>query len=328
MSDRISLSELTAKLSDPDIPQQDLARYFKVVPNPDKPFSPIVVVDPMLVEVGTTAEAAQVQDSVIQAAVIRRQRLYRRKIDGGWQGPRFVAEGDSWFQYPGIPVLVDGSDVIDFLFDANAIFCTSFAGDTLHNMLTELDKLEGYIAAENAAALLFSAGGNDLVGRDEVDGNEVGLGRFVRGYSASEPDRQPAEYVKSRYSLFLDEIVNDYRKMIDRLLGRFPDLKIFYHGYDRAFPRWRGTWLYPALNEKEVPEEHWHGVIGVLIDRLNESLIALAHEYPDRVYHVECRGVIGDKGEWRDELHGKEAGCRRAATSFQAAIDRAFAPVS
>ncbi len=329
MNQRLSISELESRLRDPDVPEKQLRKYFKVEPNPAKPFSPTVSVDHELVDVDMdpVTEAAMVQDWIIQAALERRQEQYRRKIAAGWPGLRFVAEGDSWFQYPSF-LLADGADIIDNLFDQYAIFCSSFAGDTFREILEDLDELESSIASENASALLFSAGGNDLVGRDQKDERGVGLGRFVLGYSPAHPDRPAAEYINTYYSTFLEGISDDYRHMVERLLASFPDLKIFYHGYDRAYPRWQGTWLYPALHEKQIPVALWPGVVAELINRFSDALIALAAEFPDHVYHVECRGAIGAKHEWRDELHGKGPGCERAAKRFEAAIGRAFPSIS
>ncbi len=40
MTDRLSISELEARLRDPDVPEEELQKYVKAVPNPGRPFSP------------------------------------------------------------------------------------------------------------------------------------------------------------------------------------------------------------------------------------------------------------------------------------------------
>ena len=89
--------------------------------------------------------------------------------------PRLVAEGDSWFDYP------PGLDILDHLRRTHKypIIKLSKAGDTLENMVygTEYNRdfsrnpipfgtLISTVSREKPAAVLFSAGGNDIAGDD------------------------------------------------------------------------------------------------------------------------------------------------------------------
>jgi len=161
MSQRITMDQLLEMMRDPDVPQSEITKYIRVIPNTQRPFSPTVLTDPYKVDVGPQAQAAQVTEWVIEAAVERRQELYRRKISNDWDGLRLVSEGDSWFQHPSF-LWIDGYDLIDFLFDKYAIYCSAFAGDTLQNMMSGMADLKVDIEREDAKGLLFSAGGNDI----------------------------------------------------------------------------------------------------------------------------------------------------------------------
>ena len=189
-----------------------------------------------------------------------------------------------------------------------------------------LDELAEHIRSEDAKGLLISGGGNDLAGRDQENEYGKGLGRFLLPYSPSEPERTAKEYIGPDYNNFLDDISTSYKKLFDKLLNQFPELKIFCHGYDRAFVFDGGKWLYPALSDsdKNIPEEYWDKIIALMIDRFNGRLESLQSDYDGSVIYVDCRGAIGAKDQWRDELHGKEDGCREAAGRFRKAINEIF----
>lgn len=112
-----------------------------------------------------------------------REHRERRYLDAVRSGrcahrPIVVAEGDSWFQFPGFTLLrlfnkrlhVEFvSEIIDHLIASNRYCVRSLAagGDWLSNMLRTEDYIEPLSQIE-PDVFLFSGGGNDLLGEGRV----------------------------------------------------------------------------------------------------------------------------------------------------------------
>jgi|GEM_PF-1723024 len=317
--EKISQLELSEKLSDPNTSITDISKYFRSDKNQSRPFSPRFEIDPEKVERSVDLDGdAQLEGFKFWVGRLnnwhrrRRQRAYEKKISDGWSGLRFVAEGDSWFQYP----IRETDDLIDFLDDKYAIYCISAASDEFSNMLKNKDDIAAAIKNTNANGLLFSGGGNDIVGKTFTN--------YLKGLNA---DFQAKDYISYKFDNFIELADQQFVELFEYLLEDRSDLKIFYHGYDRSFPRDNGDYLGPQLNEKGIPPKFWHEIITIMIDRYNVMLTALAQRYPNNLYHVDCRGSVGRYEEWRDELHALEGGCRRAAQKFDDAIGLAFSNI-
>jgi hypothetical protein len=113
-----------------------------------------------------------------------REREYLRAVRAGKceSRPVLVAEGDSWFQFPGFTLLRLGRlrihvefvrEIIDHLIRSNRYCIRSIAagGDWLSSMLRTKDYIEPLSRIE-PDAFLFSGGGNDLLADGRV-GNMV-----------------------------------------------------------------------------------------------------------------------------------------------------------
>jgi hypothetical protein len=306
---KITLDQLLDQLSNPDVPEAELAPYFRPVAGPT-PFSVGIEFNEALVE--DAVRRGQMAVNIFNTHyAIRRQRAYKARIAQGWQGVRLLAEGDSWFEYP--DPFGNHDDIVDCLTDFYAIYCTSAAGDTLEYMIRRVDELEALIADVKPDGFMFSAGGNDIAG--------PALGSYLKDYAAGLDD---AHLLAPGYAAFLTGIGQSYDEFFGRLARRFPDLHIFCHGYDWALPRRNGRWLGPQFVAKRFPEEAWPRLIRRMIDDFNDVLAGLAAKYAGRVHHVDCRGAIGGLTEWRDELHGRDPGCLRAAGRFRNSIDAVF----
>jgi hypothetical protein len=89
--------------------------------------------------------------------------------------PVVVSEGDSWFDYPMYRNIIDRID------DKRrfALKRLEFSGDTVAHMIGDgtvtsgVQSLETVITAERPRFLLFSGGGNDMVGEEFTDGVKV-----------------------------------------------------------------------------------------------------------------------------------------------------------
>lgn len=302
-----------------DLPPGDIGKYIEIVPDPERPFSLTVRYNSEYFETEAQAEGV-VRDGLIDGLnklfAARRQADFYDRIEANPNLLRLVAQGDSWFQYPN-PV-DSGDDLIDHLVASEryAVYCMSAAGDTLEAMVADLETLRQAITKTGAQALLFSAGGNDFAATDRD-----GLMTYIRNYNR---DFAAADYVSSGFSEFLQSIIAKYMAIFEDIWQMYPQLPIFIHGYDRPFPISDGTWLGPRLHDKGIPEAFWAPIVGTMIDHFNEMLKTLALENGERLNFVDCRGSIGDADQWRDELHGKNDGCYRAALRFQDAIDAVF----
>ena len=109
-----------------------------------------------------------------------RDRMYLAAIRAGKcaDRPILVAEGDSWFQFPGFTLLRLGKrrlhiefvrEIIDHLIASKRYCIRSLAagGDWLSNMLRTHDYIEPLSQIE-PDVFLFSGGGNDLLGEGRV----------------------------------------------------------------------------------------------------------------------------------------------------------------
>jgi len=110
------------------------------------------------------------------------------------------------------------------------------------------------------------------------------------------------------------------------LTGKFPDLRIFCHGYDWMLPRFAGIYLWPIMEEREIQEPLRAPIIKIMVDQFNARLQQLASDaaYGGRVIYVNCRGAVGNKAKWFDEIHPKTPGFGRVSNRFKSVISAAF----
>lgn len=238
-----------------------------------------------------------------------------------------VAEGDSWFDYPFVP------DIIDCLRGDHGfrVIKHAAAGDTLENMVlgTRYSPLHNYdplpsriddvladLRRTQARALIFSGGGNDIAG-DEfaqfLDHSESGLPAFR--------DRHADHLINTVFK-------GCYRRLIERAEASSPGVRIFTHGYGYPHPDGRGIgvaiglsfigpWLRPALAARRIPAmSQGKAIVATLIDMFNDMLLSLERKHP-RFHVIDLRGLIGDSVQaWGNELHVRGAVYRKIAQAF------------
>jgi hypothetical protein len=312
-------ASIIEQIADPDVPLAKFRRIVKLEPSRSKPFTPSIGLDFGHTALARTADpftptAGAVGDAFTQ----RRQEQYRRRIEAGDTSLRFVAEGDSWFHYPIILC-----DVLDWLSEDYAIFDLAAAGDTLENMKRGISNIIDVIQREGSQGFLLSGGGNDLAG------NRLTL--LLRPYTP-DPSGGPLYKTAQDYIIMhrldacLTQIIADYRDFFDVLTGKFPDLKIFCHGYDWMLPRFDGQYLWPIMEERKIQEPLRAQIIKIMVDQFNARLQQLASSvtYGGRVIYVNCRGAVGNKTKWFDEIHPLTPGFGRVAGRFKSAINAAF----
>jgi hypothetical protein len=240
--------------------------------------------------------------------------------------PVVVTEGDSWFDYP------QYRNIIDLLDDQKrfALKRLEFSGDTVANMVgsggstSGVASLETVVLDEHPRFLLFSGGGNDIVGDEITDG--------VREY---DPTQTPEWHLDTPvWRRLIDGVELGYATLVDTI---GPLVPIFAHGYDYVIPAdepvrydgWSvaGPWLWPELARKNIPDAMMVAIGAVMIDRFNEILADLAsiHETDGFFAHLDLRGTLKKK-DWENEIHPTEDGFAKITATFVSELDAKLGP--
>ncbi|WP_335948446.1 C1 family peptidase [Salipiger bermudensis] len=241
-------------------------------------------------------------------AKAKRRIRFRHKIAGGFDGIVVFSEGDSWFQYP-----VFLRDVIDHLMDDadKAVLSFGEAGDLLANMA---DRREYAGALDEFAPKVFllSGGGNDLFGEGQFEG-------LLRPYA---PGLKADDLIDMQaYGALMTAVEADYRRLLGGVLEARPDMLVFGHAYDLPHPQEDGPWIGTPLQNRGIPEDIGHEIVGRILDDFATLLRLLDTEIPNYSF-VDVKGVVGSSpNSWADEIHPKSAGFGRVAAEFRDAID-------
>jgi hypothetical protein len=306
---RITFGRLLELLDDPDTRPQDVQPYLLVDVDASGPFAPVVVPNPAHVG-GDEAEAAVLLAVLNGWSRWVRHKRYREKLARGWNGPKLVSEGDSWFHYPFIL-----PDVVDHLGADHAVFCSAAAGDMLADMVAQ-DEVVGAIALERPHAVLLSAGGNDLLGR---------LQTLLEPYDARRSTVD--EYLGGTFDAFLEALIADYRRFLLRVVAHAHGAPVLCHSYGYALPRRGGRWLGRPLAALGIVDTGLQrAIVRRIVDRFHDRLAAVVSEptLAGRVILVDCRDAV-PADRWHDELHPNEAGYGLVAARFRRTIERVLA---
>lgn len=163
--------------------------------------------------------------------------------------PVVLSEGDSWFSFPVHANLIDHLD--DLCGRRMSLLRLERSGDEVTAMTApaKLKTLGGYLRRYKPHALLFSGGGNDIVGSE--------LLTFIapRGASFDVEDALDTPGLKKRYK----EIRESYERLIATRDECAPKCLIITHGYGRVIPSGRkaklwgitaGPWIKPFLEAR------------------------------------------------------------------------------
>jgi hypothetical protein len=242
----------------------------------------------------------------------------------GW----VIAEGDSWFDYP-------GEDILDHLHTMGySIESVARAGDRAEMMAFGRGQLDKFAAAvdkviatrQQIAAILLSGGGNDIAGA------EFGFlinhaGSPTAGLNDNIVTGVIDERVRNAYLHILQKV----RTLCQSMLGFVPTIVL--HGYGYPVPDGKGVlggwgplpgpWLRPGFIEKGFDDLAQNTLtVKKLIDRFNVMVKGVADSFGDgKVKYVDLRPLLpADKRLWANELHPKEPGFRAAAEAIAGAF--------
>ena len=239
-----------------------------------------------------------------------------------------LVEGDSWFAYPKEWLIFGpNSNVIDHIFTplvnkglVNTL-CQASNGDTARAMLngkqiSALTKLLRDVGAD-LDLMLLSAGGNDVVGPDDL---APLLRTFEAGFAAEDCIDE------DRFSTKLANIIKSYRRLLDLRDRHAPQMHIICHTYDFVEPSdvaaeflWgvevTGPWISPTLDKKNIPHDLGEQVIRLMLIRFAQALAALELEIDNRFHVVNTQGTLtpGNTSDWLNEIHPTPAGFKKIA---------------
>jgi len=220
-------------------------------------------------------------------------------------GPlRVLAEGDSWFDYP---VLFKGG-LIPRLESRLGIPILSLAkaGDEVRYMLGVeerlrlIDKLKHGCPTGGAwDVLLFSGGGNDIVGDP--------MALWVRDWN---PGLPPADHLDgARIDAALAIVRAGYEDLIALRNQLSPSTRLVFHAYDFAIPDGRGIchlgpWLRPTFKLRGFPSRaEGFQVVRAMLLRFAAMLAGLAAKH-SQVTFIDAQGTLDlHPGWWHNELH-------------------------
>ena len=241
----------------------------------------------------------------------------------GW----LIAEGDSWFDYPGTDLL---NALEQSAYDVQSV---ARAGDRVEMMAFGRGQLDKFAAAvekviasgHTPKAILLSGGGNDIAG------SEFGFlinhaGSPKQGFNDSVVRGVIDERVRDAYVWIIRTISDLCQKMLKQ------KVRIILHGYGYPIPDgdgvlggWGplpGPWLRPGFIEKgfnSLPQNT--DMMHELMDRFNNMLKGVAGDF-SHVRYVNLREVLpAKKMLWANELHPKDTGFKLAAKEIEKAIE-------
>ena len=255
-----------------------------------------------------------------------------------------LAQGDSWFNY------WIGHDVLYWLNNdyGHQIDNIAVAGSTLNDEAygpvptdlldfrqtsapSRLAELVDRIQSDKPAALLLSAGGNDVAG-DEffsfINNSKSALTQVNNGVLAS--------VISPTFMKAYEDLI---QAALDAAAGAGIKMPVFTHGYDYPWPDGRGVlwirgmigpWFDPTFNAKNYPNNSFsdllvrRGIINQFIDALNTMLKSLESKYPGQVFHIDARNTLKEttnyRDEWANELHPTDAGFQKIAAVFNTVL--------
>ncbi len=252
------------------------------------------------------------------------ERRYFHELAEHCDKKRILFAGDSWFSIPdlaNIPIQFEKHCDL-------SILCLANPGDTLAELVqgAQFERLCKVIGGDKDGqkwdALVFSAGGNDVLGPDIAS---------VLKPPAVAGSLNPQDYLDDA------ALAKHYAQIRQRLmvLRQIRDASatnrqtpIFIHSYSRVTPRdaghkvlaWKlaGPWIYPKLMAQGITDcALQSALVGVLNDLFFAQLQSIANE-PNANFHlIDVRHVLPpvpfalrDVGNelWDDEIHPSSKG--------------------
>ncbi|WP_448549674.1 hypothetical protein [Thalassotalea fusca] len=240
-----------------------------------------------------------------------------------------VSEGDSWFAYPPKWIIAGKpSNLISHISKwtkkkAN-FYSMASNGDEAVDMVSGkqkhklVDILRWHTKKSNRKPidlLLFSGGGNDIVGNSDFE-------RFLNSDGASYTTAEECVNI-SRLDRKVKQIGLAYQELLDIRDHYSPDTVVITHTYDYPYPSLTGgvflggliktkAWMKRFMDEVNIKEELQADVIKIFMEKIGEELLSISANR-DRFIVVESRGTLNGKKEWLNEIHPTSDGFKAIA---------------
>jgi hypothetical protein len=241
-----------------------------------------------------------------------------------------LANGDSWFDYPlsGNDVSFRDTDIIAQLRAMGrvnpVILNISHYGDATtdelslpkqERMISSLRDPANWMGSGKPDAILFSGGGNDVVGDqfciylDYALPGATGLNadRFGKALSAVEASYLDLFTFRDRYA---------------------PGVPVIGHCYDFPIPNGihpvcAGPWLKPSLDYCGWDLTQGITIAHSALSDFKNVLVRLASDAANNFFVVDTQGVL-TAADWANELHPYPDGFKKIAAKFVAALQARF----
>ena len=252
--------------------------------------------------------------------------------------PVVISEGDSWFGYPdGCLASHNGSNIIDHIEDTERfnIFRLESNGDEAGCMMTGKQKAFMIYALKEinknlkkisnsvkpyVAYILFSGGGNDIVGKGDMP-------RFLNKWQDGMDAYSAINWGGlSGFDSEIERIRDAYETLIEIRNKHSPNTMIVTHGYDLLPPSGKkarflggliksGPWIKPfmtakGINDPAIQQE----IINIMIEKFNNMLDHF-EQTTDNFIKTETVGTI-NANQWINEIHPNKQGFKKVANKF------------
>jgi hypothetical protein len=244
---------------------------------------------------------------------------------------KMIAEGDSWFDYPLQKDIIDHLRKLGFAISRRNNMAKF--GDTLENMVygSEIDidekrrtvtnfgprSLDATVASVHANKprfVLFSAGGNDIVG-DEII--------FYLNHKLSGKDPFRRELFENHVNGVMRPAIQTF---IDRIVGADQEVHILMDGYDYPIPTGdmvniaglikSGPWILPSMGKKGITDRNEQvQIIRQLVDYFN-AMLADLDRTNSNFHYVRLLGMFPNEKDWHNEIHLYKEGYARVAGRY------------
>jgi hypothetical protein len=252
--------------------------------------------------------------------------------------PNIVAEGDSWFAYPPSWLVGKPPNLISHISGwskgkAN-FYSMASNGDEAVDMVSGKEKhklvevLRWHTKRQGRKPvdlLLFSGGGNDVVGENDYE-------RFIRpfkpGYTARECLRI------NRLKRKTKQIGLAYQELADIRDHYSPTTVIMTHTYDYPCASLQGMnflggliknkgWMKRYMDAVNIPEKLQTSVIREFMDMMANESLAVAQSR-DKIVVVDTRRTLLNKIDWLNEIHPNRHGFSAIASKMYVQIEKLF----
>jgi len=249
-----------------------------------------------------------------------------------------LAEGDSWFAYPSKWFVTKHPNLVSRISGwakPNANFYSMASnGDEAVDMVSGkqkhqlVDILRWHEKAKNRKPvdlLLFSGGGNDIVGSNDFE-------RFIRPYQSGYTPRECLRI--RRLKRKVKQIGLAYQELLDIRDHYSPSTLVMTHTYDYPFASKQGAnflgglintqgWMKRFMDEILIPDEIQTQVIRELMDMMAGESLKIAEERTG-FNVVDTRGTLLNKHDWENEIHPDKAGFKAIADKMYIDIEKRF----